>query len=99
MDQRRPGWRCRRVAACRLAGSTVAMPGSDVDALAPTRPTPGVLDAIDNAPAELRIARACAVDAMLLQGSNRQADEAGGLGRAQIARRQVGEIGGQGKPP
>ena len=96
-----PGRRVRDVGGVwRLAGSTVPTPGSEVDALAP-RIDPGlqVLDAIDDAAAELRIARPGAVDAVLLERADGEADEAGGLGRAQIARRQAGEIGGHGKPP
>ena len=84
----------------RFAGSTVADAGVGGRRLgAELDPGLEVLDAIDDATAELRIARAGAVDAVLLQRANGQADEAGGLGRAQIARRQAGEIGGHGKPP
>ena len=85
---RRTG-RCRKLGGWRFAGRTVRLAGSDVDALAPRRdPRLEILDAIDHAPAELRVARARAVDAVLLEGANGQPDEAGGLGRAQIARRQ-----------
>jgi len=69
-----------------LAGSTVAVPGRTSTPWRPTRPRLEVLDAIDDATAQLRIARAGAVDPMLLQRANGQADETGGLGGAQIAR-------------
>ena len=71
----------RTPGACRFAGSTVAVPGSEVDALAPgLDPGLEVLDAIDHTSAELRVARACAIDAVLLEGPNGQPDETGGLG-------------------
>ena len=51
-----------------------------------------VVEPVDDAAAELRIARAGAVDAVLLERAAGEADEARGLGRAQVARRQAGEI-------
>src|SRR6185312_2455482 len=57
-----------------------------------------VLDAVHDAPAELRITRTRAVDAVLLKRADGEADEARGFWRAQVARRQTCEIGGHGIP-
>jgi hypothetical protein len=45
---------------------------------------------------ELRIARAGSVNTVLFERANGEADEAGGLGCAQITLRQADEIGGHG---
>src|SRR5690349_19081224 len=51
-----------------------------------------VFNSVDDATAELRIARAGAVDAVLFERADGEADEARGLWRAQVALRQTCEI-------
>src|SRR6185437_5977788 len=58
-----------------------------------------VLDAVNDAAAELRITRTRAVDAMFLERADGEADEARSFWRAQVARRQTCEIGGHRIPP
>ena len=55
-----------------------------------------VFEPIDDAAAELGIARAGAIDAVLFERAAGEAKEAGGLGRAQIAWRELGDCGGHG---
>src|SRR5258708_6629045 len=54
-------------------------PGAELD------PGLEIFEAIDDAAAELRVARPGAISAVLLQCANGEADEASGLGCAQIA--------------
>ena len=82
----------------RLAGNTVPTPGSEVEALAPrARPGLQILLSIDDAAAEFRVARSRAVSAVLFESSAGKAQETRGLGRAQIAWRQIGHRGGHGR--
>ena len=53
-----------------------------------------VFEPIDDAAAELGIARAGAVGAVLFERAAREAEEARGFWRAQVARRELGDCGG-----
>ena len=101
-----PRWLIRRarvgrrdggMALCREHGPDARVRGRRLGA----KFDPGleVFQPVDDAAAELRIAWPRAVDPVLLQRTDGQADEACGLGRAKVARREASEIGGHAKPP
>ena len=66
------------MALCRQHGADARVGGGRLGA--PIHPGLQVLDAIDDATAELRIARAGSVDPVLLESADGKADEPGGLG-------------------
>src|SRR5579859_8095706 len=78
------------MALCRQHGADARVGSGRLGAS--IHPDLQVLDAIDDATAELRIAGSGAVDPVLLEGADGKADEPCGLGRTQIALRQAGEI-------
>ena len=58
-----------------------------------------IFEAIDDAAAELGIARAGAIGAVLFERAAGEAKKPRGLRRAQVARRELRDCGGHGWPP